>query len=54
MSKRALDSITIEGVVYKRMNGNSLSSCAQCDIKSNCWDLYHYDTPCKGGYYQRQ
>lgn len=49
-----MNEITINGIVYHRQPGNWLSSCAQCDIKAECWDLYHYDTPCKGGFYKKQ
>lgn len=54
MTKKALNSIVLNGITYKRMDGNWLSSCAQCEIKGFCWDVYHYDTPCYGGFYKEQ
>lgn len=54
MAQQALNSITINGITYKRMDGNWLSSCAQCDISGCCWDLYRYNAPCKGGFYKKQ
>lgn len=49
-----LESVTVEGVEYVRNSGNNKSSCAQCDLKSECWDLWHYATPCYGGFYKRK
>ena len=49
---KQLNEITIGGHRYQRMAGNQLSSCAQSDIKTQCWDLYRHDTPCKGGFYK--
>lgn len=50
---KQLNEITINGHRYQRHGGNQLSSCAQCDIAAQCWDLYHYDTPCFGGFYKK-
>lgn len=48
-----LESVVVDGVEYIRHNGNNGSSCAQCDLKG-CWDLWHYATPCYGGFYKRK
>lgn len=46
------DKIAIDGIIYAQsFNRNGLSACALCEIKAKCWKLYHYDTPCFGGYY---
>lgn len=49
-----LESVTVKGVEYIRQDGNNCSSCAQCDLKVECWDLWHYGTPCYGGFYKRK
>lgn len=49
-----LESVTVNGSEYIRQKGNNRSSCAQCDLKSECWDLWHYATPCYGGFYKRK
>lgn len=46
--------VIIDGITYKLcFNFNGLSACALCQIKTKCWDLYHYNTPCFGGYYMK-
>lgn len=49
-----LESVTVNGADYVRQKGNNRSSCAQCDLKSECWDMWHYATPCYGGFYKRK
>ena len=49
-----LESVTVKGVEYIRQSGNNCSSCAQCDLKVECWDLWHYRTPCYGGFYKKK
>lgn len=49
-----LESVTVNGVEYARHSGNDKSSCAQCELKEECWDLWHYATPCYGGYYKKK
>lgn len=49
-----LESVTVNGVEYVRHEGNNLSACAQCDLKVECWDLWHYGTPCYGGFYKKK
>ena len=49
-----LESVTVNGVEYARQPGNNRSSCAQCELKSECWDLWHYATPCYGGFYKKK
>ncbi len=49
-----LESVTVKGVEYARQPGNNRSSCAQCDLASECWDLWHYATPCYGGFYKKK
>ena len=49
-----LESVTVNGVEYVRHEGNTKSSCAQCDLKVQCWDLWHYATPCYGGFYKKK
>lgn len=49
-----LESVTVNGTDYVRQKGNNRSSCAQCDLKSECWDMWHYATPCYGGFYKRK
>ena len=49
-----LESVKVKGVEYVRHKGNDKSSCAQCDLKDECWDLWHYGTPCYGGYYKKK
>ena len=48
-----LESVTVNGVEYARHEGDNRSSCAQCDLKSECWDMWHYATPCYGGFYKK-
>ena len=49
-----LDSVTVNGVEYVRHPGNNKSSCAQCELSSECWDMWHYATPCYGGFYKKK
>jgi len=49
-----LESVTVNGVKYARQPGNNRSSCAQCALASECWDLWHYATPCYGGFYKKE
>lgn len=51
---KLLESVTVNGVEYSRQPGNNRSSCAQCDLASECWDLWHYATPCYGGFYKKK
>ena len=48
------ESVVINGVEYVRHNGNNKSSCAQCDLGSVCWDMWHYAAPCVGGFYKKK
>lgn len=49
-----LESVTVNGKEYIRNKGNNKSSCAQCELKEECWDLWHYATPCYGGFYKKK
>lgn len=49
-----LETVTVNGKEYIRNKGNNKSSCAQCEIKAECWDMFHYATPCYGGFYTRK
>ena len=46
-------SVTVNGAEYTRQDANGKSSCAQCALSSECWDLWHYATPCYGGFYTK-
>ena len=49
-----LESVTVNDVEYVRQERNNLSSCAQCELKAECWDLWHNATPCYGGFYKKK
>ena len=49
-----LESVTVNDVEYVRHEGNTKSSCAQCDLKVQCWDLWPSATPCYGGFYKKK
>lgn len=49
-----LESVVVDDVEYVRCKGNDKSSCAQCDLKDKCWDMWHYSTPCYGGFYKKK
>ena len=48
-----LERVTVNGAEYELQKPNNGSSCAQCDLKSECWDLWHYGTHCYGGFYKK-
>lgn len=49
-----LESVTVNGVEYELQKRNNGSSCAQCDLKGECWDIWHYAAPCLGGFYKKK
>ncbi len=51
---KMLETVVVKGVEYVRNERNNRSSCAQCDLGSECWDLWHYGTPCYGGFYKKK
>lgn len=53
-SGKRLESVTVNGKEYIRHKRDNRSSCAQCEIKAECWDMWHSAPPCYGGFYTRK
>ena len=50
------ETIIVDGVTYQLLGlleRKGRSACALCEIKSRCYDLFHSDTPCIGGFYKK-
>lgn len=53
MRTKGKQKITVNGAEYSLQIRNACSSCSQCDLAVECWDLYHYNAPCMGGFYKK-